>query len=302
MFSGLKKRWNVNGWRLLLILITFAVAGSATGYLGKMLMSFLGIETVWLYIIIYVVAITIIWPLMVVLVSLFFGQFNFFRGYLERMGKRIFGRKKNTSSLSLAQTHSEPGSKIVRIAIFASGTGTNAQKIIDHFKQHPSIKVNLVVSNKPTAGVLGIARKESIAALVIEKEKFFRGNGYVDELKSFQIDFIVLAGFLWKLPSRLVSAWHKRIINIHPALLPKYGGKGLYGHHVHEAVIKAGEKESGITIHYVDEIYDHGESIFQEKVLVENGDTPETLARKIQTLEHAHFPKVIEQVIVSSLK
>jgi formyltetrahydrofolate-dependent phosphoribosylglycinamide formyltransferase len=302
MFSGLKKRWNVNGWRLLLILITFALAGSATGYLGKMLISFLGIESAWLYIIIYVVAITIIWPLMVVLVSLFFGQFNFFRGYLGRMGKRAFGRKKNPASLPLTQIHPEPGSKIVRIAIFASGTGTNAQKIIDHFRHHPFIQVSMVVSNKPTAGVLGIARKERIASMVIEKEKFFRGNAYVDELRSYQIEFIVLAGFLWKLPSRLVSAWHKRIINIHPALLPKYGGKGLYGHHVHEAVIKAGEKESGITIHYVDEIYDHGETIFQEKVLVENGDTPETLALKIQALEHAHFPKVIEQVIQSVRK
>ena len=185
----------------------------------------------------------------------------------------------------------------VHLALFASGTGSNAQKVIDYFRGHSKIKVALLVSNKPNAGALAIAQRENIPTLLIEKEKFFRGNGYVDELKKFKIDLIVLAGFLWKLPSTLVNHWNHRIINIHQALLPKYGGKGLYGHHVHEAVIKAGEKESGITIHYVDEIYDHGDPIFQEKVIVEEGDTPEILAKKIQALEHAHFPRVIEEVV-----
>ena len=189
--------------------------------------------------------------------------------------------------------------KMIRLAIFASGTGSNAQKIIDHFRLHPFIKVQLLVSNKQNAGALNIAHRENILTLIIEKEKFFRGNGYVDELKSAGIDLIVLAGFLWKLPPALVTAWNHRIINIHPALLPKYGGKGLYGHHVHEAVINAKEKESGITIHYVDEIYDHGAPIFQEKVLVEENDTPESLAKKIQALEHAHLPRVIEEVATS---
>ena len=188
----------------------------------------------------------------------------------------------------------------VQIAIFASGTGTNAQKIIDYFRTHPTIKVALIVSNKPGSGVLSIGSQEGIPQIIIDKEKFFRGNAYVDELKSFGIDFIVLAGFLWKVPLPIISAWHKRIINIHPALLPKFGGKGLYGHHVHEAVINSREKESGITIHYVDEIYDHGDPIFQEKVIIEEGDTPDTLAKKIQVLEHLHFPRIIEKVVAGS--
>ena len=185
----------------------------------------------------------------------------------------------------------------VRLAIFASGTGTNAQKIIDYFRAHPTIQVGLIVCNKAGAGVLSIASREGIPHILIDKEKFFRGNAYVDELKGSGIDFIVLAGFLWKVPAALVSVWNKRIINIHPALLPKFGGKGLYGHHVHEAVINSGDTESGITIHYVDEIYDHGAPIFQEKVIIEEGDTPETLAKKIQILEHLHFPRIIEKVI-----
>jgi phosphoribosylglycinamide formyltransferase 1 len=268
-----------------------------------LLMSLLGIETVWIYILIYVIAITIIWPLMVIVVSFLFGQFRFFRGYLKRMVKRILGSKENTSAQMerLVDSGQHENKKIVNLAIFASGAGTNAQKIIDHFRHHPFIKAKLMVSNKSTAGALNIARKESIEELVIDKEKFFRGNGYVDELKAHQIDFIILAGFLWKLPSKLVHAWHRRIINVHPALLPKYGGKGLYGRHVHEAVIKQGETESGITIHYVDEIYDHGEHIFQEKVIIEPGDTPETLAKKIQALEHLHFPRIIEKTIQESV-
>jgi len=231
---------------------------------------------------------------MVIVISFFFGQFNFFRNYLRRMGARIFGSKKSMSGVVQAAARS---TKKVHLAVFASGTGSNAQKIIDYFRNHPSIRIALIVSNKPTAGVLGIANNERINSLIIEKEKFFRGNAYVDELRSHEIDFIVLAGFLWKLPPSLIHAWHKRIINIHPALLPKYGGKGLYGHHVHEAVINAGEKESGITIHYVDEIYDHGDPIFQEKVVVEDGDTPELLSKKIQALEHLHFPRIIEEVV-----
>jgi len=133
--------------------------------------------------------------------------------------------------------------------------------------------------------------------LMIDKEVFFRGDAYVSELQRKKIDFLVLAGFLWKIPSALVQAYRGRIINIHPGLLPKYGGKGMYGHHVHEAVIGAGEKESGITIHYVDELYDHGQAIFQARVVVEPGDTPGTLAAKIRGLEHEHFPRVIEEVV-----
>jgi len=157
------------------------------------------------------------------------------------------------------------------------------------------VRFALVVSNKPDAGVLKIAEANNIPALIIEKEKFFRGNAYVDELKAAGIDFIVLAGFLWKLPSSLIKAYPKKIINIHPALLPKYGGKGMYGHFVHEAVIAAREKESGITVHYVDDHYDNGDIIFQAKCEVEETDTPETLAKKIQALEHRYFPVVVAE-------
>jgi len=183
------------------------------------------------------------------------------------------------------------------IAIFASGAGSNAARIIDHFRHHPSVKISLVVCNKPGAGVLNIAAQEHVPTLLIEKERFFRGDAYVPQLQELNISFIVLAGFLWKVPPALIQAFSHRIVNIHPALLPKYGGKGMYGRLVHEAVIAAKEKESGITIHYVDELYDHGQPIFQATCLIEEGDTPETLAQKVHWLEHEHFPRVIEEVL-----
>jgi phosphoribosylglycinamide formyltransferase-1 len=185
----------------------------------------------------------------------------------------------------------------VNIALFASGAGSNAQKIIDHFRHHAFIKIALIVCNKPGAGVLTIAQNEHIPSLLIEKEQFFRGNAYVDELKQQGIDFIVLAGFLWKVPTAIIQAFPQHIINIHPALLPNYGGKGMYGRFVHEAVIEAKEKESGISIHYVDELYDHGQLIFQARCTIDSNDTPDTLAQKIHALEHAHYPLIVEKVI-----
>jgi phosphoribosylglycinamide formyltransferase 1 len=190
---------------------------------------------------------------------------------------------------------------VKKIAVFASGAGSNAQKVIDHFRQFEKMKIVLIVCNKPDAGVLTIATKEKIPSLIIEKEKFFRGNAYVDELKEAGIDFIVLAGFLWKIPGALIKAFPDKIINIHPALLPNYGGKGMYGHHVHQSVIDNKEKESGITIHYVDEKYDHGNIIFQAKCPVLPTDTAESLAQKIQQLEHEHYPAVIEEILGYSL-
>jgi phosphoribosylglycinamide formyltransferase 1 len=198
---------------------------------------------------------------------------------------------------------SDENRKPVRIAIFASGQGSNAQKIIDYFSSPAPIsaparaEVSLILSNKPGAGVLEIAKKEKIPSVVIEKEKFFRGDAYVDELKKRKIDFIVLAGFLWKLPAALIHAFPRKIINLHPALLPKYGGKGMYGSKVHEAVIAAKEAESGITIHYVDEIYDHGQIIFQAKCQVSENETPQSLEKKIHKLEWENFPKVIGELI-----
>lgn len=184
-----------------------------------------------------------------------------------------------------------------RIAVFASGAGSNAEKIIQHFKSSPLARVALIVCNKPTAGVVGIAEKESIPVLLIEKENFFRGDAYVPQLKSAETDFIVLAGFLWKMPPALVGAYPKRIVNIHPALLPKYGGRGMYGQYVHEAVLNAGEMESGITIHYVDEQYDNGAIIFQTACPVLEADGPDDVARRIHQLEYLHYPRVIEEVL-----
>ncbi|MEO7923584.1 MAG: phosphoribosylglycinamide formyltransferase [Chitinophagaceae bacterium] len=184
-----------------------------------------------------------------------------------------------------------------KIAVFASGSGTNTAKIAEWFRSHDHIKLSLVVSNKAEAGVLPIAAKENIPALLIEKEKFFRGDAYVPQLKKAGIDFIVLAGFLWKIPAALLDAYPGKIINIHPALLPKYGGKGMYGQHVHAAVIAHKEKESGISIHYIDDIYDHGQLIFQACCPVEPRDTPETLAGRIQQLEQEHYARVIEEQV-----
>jgi len=187
-----------------------------------------------------------------------------------------------------------------RIAIFASGAGSNAKKIIEYFCLSNKITVALIVCNKPDAGVLKIAEEHQIPAILIEKKKFFEGNHYIDELKNAGITFIVLAGFLWKLPAALIKAYQNKIINIHPALLPGYGGKGMYGRYVHEAVINAAEKESGITIHYVDEHYDHGQHIFQVTCPVFPGDTPEKLAQRIHLLEYEYYPKVIEEVILKT--
>ena len=186
---------------------------------------------------------------------------------------------------------------MINIAVFASGAGSNAKKIIDYFKDHQLARVALIVCNNPRAGVLAIAHEAHIPSLIIQKEQFFRGDAYVAELCAHNINFIVLAGFLWKVPPALIASWTGKIINIHPALLPKYGGKGMYGHYVHEAVIVNGEKESGITVHYVDELYDHGNIIFQVSCSIDETDTPDSLAQKIHRLEHENYAPVIEKVI-----
>jgi phosphoribosylglycinamide formyltransferase-1 len=187
-----------------------------------------------------------------------------------------------------------------KIAIFASGAGSNALRIIEHFHHHPAVTVELIACNKPGAGVLNIARDKDIDSIIIEKEQFFRGNAYLHEFIKREISFIVLAGFLWKVPETLIRAFPGRIINIHPALLPKYGGRGMYGNFVHSAVISGQEKETGITIHYVDELYDNGDIIFQATCPVLTGDTPDSLAHRIHALEHFHYPRVIEKILTGS--
>lgn len=190
----------------------------------------------------------------------------------------------------------------VSVAIFASGAGSNAERIIEQTLLNPDgenedFSVDLIVCNKPGAGVLNIAANHGIETMLIEKEQFFRGDGYIPALKEKGIQFIILAGFLWKVPAPLIRAYTNKIINIHPALLPKYGGKGMYGDKVHQAIIAAGERESGITIHYVDELYDHGSIIFQANCTIDDQDTPESLAKKIHSLEHRHYPEIIKGLL-----
>ena len=309
MFERLQQKWKVNGLQLALILCTFALGGSLTGYVGRRLMNLIPIEQNWLWVLAYILIVTLLWPLSVLLVSIPFGQYKFFTSYLKKMGSR-FGigtvddakkELKPNKILKGSNTPIAPVSKPrVNLAIFASGAGTNAQKIIEHFRYSQKIKIALIVCNRAGAGILEIARQEHIPALMVEKNAFFEGDSYLRELQEKQIDFIILAGFLWKIPMPIIREFNGRIINIHPALLPKYGGKGMYGRHVHENVLNNKEKESGISIHLVDEIYDNGNIIFQTTCPVLESDTAESLAQRIHKLEHEHYPQVIERWILET--
>ena len=188
---------------------------------------------------------------------------------------------------------------VKNIAILASGAGSNAQKILEHFSDRMDISVRLIVSNKQEAGVLNIAKVASIDTFVVTRDSFYSSTDLLIELNKRNIDFIVLAGFLWLIPPYLIQHYPDRIINIHPALLPKYGGKGMYGHFVHEAVHLAKDNHSGITIHYVNEKYDEGSIVFQEKCEILPSDQPEDIAKKVQVLEHLYYPTVIDQLVSS---
>lgn len=187
----------------------------------------------------------------------------------------------------------------VSIAVFASGTGSNARRIMQHFQHSDAVQVRLVVSNKADAGVLDIAHDMGVETLIINRTSFYQSEAIVEELRSRDIRFIALAGFLWLIPAYLIQAFPRAIVNIHPALLPKFGGKGMYGAHVHEAVKQAGETETGITIHYVDEHYDEGPPVFQARCPVWPTDTASDIARRVLELEHRHFPIVIEQLLLN---
>jgi len=304
--QNLQEKWKVGGSQFWLIMLTFALGGSLSGRLCSFLLNLVFLEKNWSFWLVYPLFLTILWPFSVIFVSLFTGQFRFFRGYLGRVGAKVFG---------IGGSVAAP----IHIAIFASGAGSNARKIIEYFEGAGSkstssqVKVSLIVCNVPDAGVLAIAKEKGIPTLLINKNEF-AATGYVESLHNADIQFIVLAGFLWKVPEVLVRAYQpgmkidgalvngkenvsKGIINIHPALLPKYGGKGMYGSRVHEAVIAAGEKESGITIHWVNEHYDEGGIIFQATCEVVSSDTPDTLANKIHVLEHAHFAPTIAKLL-----
>jgi folate-dependent phosphoribosylglycinamide formyltransferase PurN len=288
--NKLQQKWGVGQMQFWLIMTTFALGGSLSGYLNKQILNLVFLEKNAAYWLIYPLLLTILWPFSVIFVSFLTGQFSFFKGYLGR----IWGRLSGSASP-------------IHVAIFASGAGTNAKKIIEYFESRPNqsksrIKISLVVCNVPGAGVLEIAKSKGIPTLMVNKTEF-ASTGYVESLQNADIHFIVLAGFLWKVPEVLVNAYQpgngnaKGIINIHPALLPNYGGKGMYGARVHEAVVAAGEKETGITIHWVDAHYDEGDIILQKKCRIEHTDTPSTVAQKIHLLEHQYFAPTIEKIL-----
>ncbi len=188
-----------------------------------------------------------------------------------------------------------------KLVIFASGAGSNAERIILHFAASTEARVALLVCNKPGAGVLAIARQHEIPSFLITQAMLDEPSELIKTLENTGADLLVLAGFLRKIPDAVLHRWKGRIVNIHPSLLPKFGGKGMYGNHVHKAVIEAGEKESGITIHQVTADYDEGEIIEQVRCAVLPGDTPELLAARVQQLEHTYYPKVLTQLITTSI-
>ena len=183
------------------------------------------------------------------------------------------------------------------IAIFASGSGSNTENIIRYFRENEAIQVSLVLSNRSDAYVLERAHRLGVPCNVFPKEDWVAGDEILAVLQEYHIDFVVLAGFLVRVPDLLLHAYPNKIINIHPALLPKFGGKGMYGNRVHEAVVAAGEKKSGITIHYINERYDEGNIVFQAVCPVLPTDSPEDVAKKVHALEYEHFPRVIERVL-----
>jgi folate-dependent phosphoribosylglycinamide formyltransferase PurN len=302
--NNLQQKWGVGPVQFWLIMTTFALGGSLSGYLNKQILNLVFLEKNAAYWLIYPLLLTILWPFSVILVSFLTGQFSFFKGYLGRMWGRLSGGSSSAMGIeTLGSGHSASTSPI-HVAIFASGAGSNAKKIIEYFENKSTpIKISLIVCNVPGAGVLEIAKSKGIPTLMINKAEF-SSTGYVESLHNADINFIVLAGFLWKVPEVLVNAYQpgvgdaRGIVNIHPALLPNYGGKGMYGSYVHEAVIAAGEKETGITIHWVDAHYDEGDIIFQARCAVAPSDTPTTVAEKIHVLEHQYFAPTLEKLLL----
>lgn len=189
-----------------------------------------------------------------------------------------------------------------QIALFASGSGSNAENMAVHFANDVAVSVSLLLTNNPKAGVIdrtrgGFGCNLHVPVLLFNRPTFYQTDRILDILQQQRVDLLVLAGFMWLMPANLVRAFPGRIVNIHPALLPKFGGKGMYGHFVHEAVVAAGETQSGITIHFVNERYDEGQIIFQASCPVLPSDTPEDVARRVQALEHAHYPRIVADVL-----
>lgn len=187
--------------------------------------------------------------------------------------------------------------EMTRIALLASGTGSNVRNIIQYFADRKDVTVCLVATNNPQAGVLSIAAEYQVPTYLLTRDNFSRSNEFLNYLKQQEVDFVFLAGFLWMIPPDLVRAMSGRMLNIHPALLPKFGGKGMYGHHVHQAVFEAKESQSGITIHQVNEAYDEGDIYFQATVDLNASDTPQSIEKKVRALEIEYYPMIIDRFI-----
>lgn len=187
----------------------------------------------------------------------------------------------------------------IKLAILASGSGTNAEAIVSYFSEHDQIDIELILSNKKNAFVLERAERLGVTNSSFDRKAFYETQDVLKMLEESKIQYIILAGFLWLIPSEVIAKYPNKILNIHPSLLPKFGGKGMYGAKVHQAVIQEGETQSGITIHLVDEIYDNGRVLYQESVKVTKEDTAETLANKIHSIEHKFYPKVIEDYVMA---
>ena len=296
MFKNLQQKWGINGAQFWVIFVAFGFTGITTALITRYITDWMGLtsESFWF------------WKTLVRIFMLLFGYQVILLSYGALLGQWAFFWKYEKLLLQklriIQGEKAKSYPKTVNIAIFASGAGSNAANIIRYFNNRPDIKISLIVCNKPEAGVLDIAKQNAVPILLIEKDRFAKGDAYLPELQKAGIDFVVLAGFLWKVPAALIAGYPHKIINIHPALLPKYGGKGMYGSKVHEAIIASGEKESGITIHFVNEHYDEGATIFQATCSIDSTDTAETLASKIHELEYVHFPKQIDELLARQLQ
>lgn len=289
MFKRLQQKWGLSTKTFWIVFLAFGLTGTTTAFLTRYVTRWLGMDanSEW-YFRLGVRLFMLLIGYQVILLSFgaLLGQWAFFWKYELKLLRKLRILPPETSKTYLA--------------IFASGNGSNARRIMEYFHGHRDIAVALIVCNKPGAGVIRHAEKWGVPVLMIEKDRFFRGDAYLNVLQQHRIGWIALAGFLWKVPEQLVAAYAGRMVNIHPALLPNYGGKGMYGEHVHTAVIAAGEKESGISIHLVNEHFDEGEILFQANCPVETTDTPGSLAKKIHELEHRHYAPVLEKTILSS--
>ncbi len=283
MLKKLQRKWNVNATDFFWIMICFAVTGTTTAWVSKSITGWMDIPKfsfAWWALKIGVLFIG--YQVFLLFFGFCFGRFWFFWKYEKKLLIRLGILPKEK--------------KQTRLAIFASGAGSNAKKIIEHFQNHHHIKVSLVVCNKQEAGVINIAGDHNIDILIIKKSDLLN-RLLLEQLREKKINWIILAGFLLKIPADIIKAYPNKIINIHPALLPAYGGEGMYGKRVHEAVLANKESLTGISIHYVDDIYDHGEIISRHYCSVDENETPESLAIKIHALEHQHFATTIENLI-----